>query len=160
MLSRSAKPRLISSTTPAPRCSSRALVATVVPRRTSCTRPSGTGWPGARPSTAPIAFTAGSPGQSACTDSTLRTTSSPAGLQPTTSVKVPPRSIQNRQPGVGQAGCTGSAVILKLERHLHVLGLEQVDGLLQVVLVLASDPQAVALDRDGDLLELVPHGFA
>ena len=150
MLRRSAKPRLISSTTPAPRCSSKALVATVVPSLTSRTNPSGRGLPAITPgswlSSAAMARTAGSPGHSGCTDSTLRTSSSPAGLQPTTSVKVPPRSTQNRQPGAAQAGCTGSAVVLKLQRHFHVLGLEQVDRLLQVVLVFAGDPQAFALD--------------
>ena len=150
MLSRSAKPRLISNTTPAPRCSSRALVATVVPSRTSRINPAGRGLfdstPGSRLSKAQIARTAGSPGHSGCTDSTLRTSSSPAGLQPTTSVKVPPRSTQNRQPVAGQTGCTGSAVVLKLQGHFHLLGLEEGDRLLQIILVFAGDPQAVPLD--------------
>jgi len=53
-----------------------------------------------------------------------------------------------------------SAEILKLQGNLDILRLEQLDGGLQVVLALAGDPQAVALDCHGDLLELVAHRFA
>ncbi len=83
-----------------PCLSSRALVATVVPRRSSCTTTGGTGAEGSNPTAWQRVRMAGSPGSSGCSDSTFRTTHSPSGPSPTRSVKVPPRSIQNRQPGL------------------------------------------------------------
>ena len=93
-----------------------------------------------------IAATAGSPGQPGCTESTLRTTRSPEGEQPTTSVKVPPRSSQKLQ----RPPCL--SVVFKLEGHVHVLRLEQLNRLLKVIFVLAGDAQAFALDRHRHLL--------
>ena len=136
MAARSAKPRFTRSSTGSTRRSSRALVATVVPSRTSSTRPSGRGWPAARPSTSRMAATAGSVAWAAAADrwptassaapsaapsatgrprseSSLRTTREPSGAWPTRSVKVPPRSIQNRQPPGPPSEPDGAMAVLE-----------------------------------------------
>ena len=53
------------------------------------------------------AATAGSPATSGCSDSTLRTTRGPWGGKATWSVKVPPRSIQKRQPACKRRDAPG-----------------------------------------------------
>jgi hypothetical protein len=146
MAARSAKPRFTSSSTGATRRSSSALVATVVPSRTSSTRPSLRGCSAARPSTSRMAATAGSLGgvgspgapKSAkatsgaalsaplATDrrrseSTLRTTREPSGAWPTRSVKVPPRSIQNRQPPRPPSEPDGAMAVVGVDGDLGVI---------------------------------------
>jgi hypothetical protein len=59
-----------------------------------------------------------------------------------------------------QRGTAASAIVLELQGHLQVLLTQQLDRLLQVVLVLAGDPQALALDRHGHLLEGVAYRLA
>src|SRR5579863_5358002 len=92
----SAKPAVVTSTTGSPPRVRSALVATVVPTLTALT------WSRGPPAAANRARAADSPGSLALpaggADSTLRTCSAPSGETPMTSVKVPPRSIQNCQP--------------------------------------------------------------
>src|SRR5690349_13627799 len=77
--------------------SSRALVATVVPILTASTRPAGIGSPAGTPSRRRIPATAASRYRPGFSDRSLHVTRLPSGRRPTTSVNVPPRSIQNSQ---------------------------------------------------------------
>ena len=103
--STSRKPRVVTSSVGSPLRSSNALVATVVPRRTDSTCTS----PGAlRRTTSPMPRMAGSPGWDGSRDSTLWVWSRPSGSRATMSVKVPPRSMANRQPRLGGGRVMGS----------------------------------------------------
>ncbi len=93
----SRNPSVMTRTVGSPRRSSRALVATVVPILTAATRSAGTGSSGASPSSSRIPATAASRWRSGSCERSLRVTSRPSGSLPTTSVNVPPRSIQNSQ---------------------------------------------------------------
>ncbi len=95
--SRSAKPRSSSSSTRAPRRSSRALVATVVPIRTLSISAVGIGAPARSPSDREMPVRAAS-SPSPRSLSSLRVESRPCGSRAMMSVNVPPRSIQNRHP--------------------------------------------------------------
>ena len=97
MRSASQKPRVMTSTVGSPLRSSRALVPTVVPSRTASISPPGIGSAGATPSRCLIAATAGSGYRPGFSDSSLWVVSVPSGRRATTSVNVPPRSIQNCQ---------------------------------------------------------------
>src|SRR5580658_177020 len=104
MRSASAKPAVVTSTTGSPLRVSSALVATVVPTLTALTAAA----PPSCASSACAAFSPGSPPPGlGGTDNTLRTCSAPAGETAITSVKVPPRSIQNSQPA-RRCGCGGA----------------------------------------------------
>src|SRR6266567_4984389 len=98
MRSASANPRVMTRTVGSPLRSSSALVATVVPSRTTEIRSAGMGAPSATPSRRRIPATAGSVYRHGSSDSSLWTASVSSGRRATTSVKVPPRSIQNSQP--------------------------------------------------------------
>src|SRR5215472_6299051 len=80
-----------------PARSSRAFVATVVPRRTTAIRSAGMLSSVATPSRYRMPATAGSSYPPGFSDSSLCTASAPSGRRATTSVNVPPRSIQNSQ---------------------------------------------------------------
>ncbi len=97
---RSAKPRVIARAVAAPRRSSSALVASVVPMRTSH---GGIAAPGASRSSARMPVTAAPPGSSSV-DGTFAVRSSPPGPRPMQSVNVPPRSIQIDH------GCAGAVI--------------------------------------------------
>jgi hypothetical protein len=84
----------MTSTVGSPRRSSSAFVATVVPILTAAMRRSSSGAPArsrSMPATAASSYRAGS------ADSSFSVFSSPDGVRATTSVNVPPRSIQNSQ---------------------------------------------------------------
>ncbi len=87
--STSAKPRVSATAVGAPRRSSSALVATVVPMRTVH---GGTESSGPRPSSRRIPSTGAK-----SEDSTFVTFTCPSGPSPMQSVKVPPRSMKNAQ---------------------------------------------------------------
>src|SRR6478672_1603397 len=93
----SAKPRVVTSTVGSPLRSSRALVATVVPILTAAMSATGIGSPSRTPSTARIPAIAASSYRFGSSESSLWVTSVPSPRRATTSVKVPPRSIQNSQ---------------------------------------------------------------
>src|SRR5580704_5460730 len=97
MRNASRKPLVMSSSVRSPLRSSSALVATVVPIFTAPMRSLGIGPPGATPSRRRIPSTAASRYASGFSDSNLWVPSVPSGRRPITSVKVPPRSIQNSQ---------------------------------------------------------------
>src|SRR5659263_341196 len=101
MRSVSAKPRVMTRTVGSPFRSSRALVATVVPIRTTSISSVGIGAPGATPSRWRIPATAASRYRAGSSESSLWVVSVPSGRRATTSVNVPPRSIQNCQPVMG-----------------------------------------------------------
>ena len=72
------------------------MVATVVPMRMASTRSPGKGAPGARSMSRRMPSTAES-AQAEETERSLAVASRPSWVRPTTSVKVPPRSIQKVQ---------------------------------------------------------------
>src|SRR3954451_277114 len=87
MRNASPKPRVIASASGSPSRSSSALVATVVPMRTSSTSPPSS------PSTRPIASSAASSYWPGFSESSFSIRSRPSSARATTSVKVPPRSM-------------------------------------------------------------------
>jgi len=91
------KPLVVMSSVGSPLRSSSALVATVVPIFTHSTSAGVTGSLGLKPSRWRMPATAASLYCSGFSDSSLCVTRVPSGRLPTTSVKVPPRSIQNCQ---------------------------------------------------------------
>src|SRR5438552_8273624 len=97
MRSASRKPRVVTSSVGSPLRSSSALVATVVPIFTHSTCSGVIGSRSLKPSRWRMPATAASRYCSGFSDSSLCVTSDPSGRLPTTSVKVPPRSIQNCQ---------------------------------------------------------------
>ena len=72
-------------------------MATVVPSRTEPIRAAGTGSPAGTPSSPRIPASTASSYRPGSSESSLRTASVPSGRRATTSVNVPPRSIQNSQ---------------------------------------------------------------
>src|SRR5258706_4876804 len=98
MRSASAKPAVMTSTVGSPLRSSSALVATVVPRRADRIRSEGIGAPAGTSSRWRMPATAGSAYRPGFSESSLCTASVPSGRRATTSVNVPPRSIQKSQP--------------------------------------------------------------
>ena len=97
MRSASPKPCVVTSRVASPLRSSNALVATVVPIFTHSTCSGLTGSPGFKPSKWRMPATAASRYCSGFSLKSLCVTKLPSGRLPTTSVKVPPRSIQNCQ---------------------------------------------------------------
>jgi hypothetical protein len=103
MRSASRKPRVVTSSVGSPLRSSKALVATVVPIFTHSTWSGVIGSPAASPSRWRMPATAASRYCSGLSESSLCVARVPSGRRPTTSVKVPPRSIQNCHFGRGEA---------------------------------------------------------
>src|SRR5687767_608806 len=97
MRSASRNPRVMKSTVRSPLRSSSALVATVVPIFTASMRSTGMGASPATPRISRMPASAASAYRSGFSDSSLCVTSAPSGRRATTSVNVPPRSIQNCQ---------------------------------------------------------------
>src|SRR5918994_3021629 len=97
MRNASPKPRVIANAVRSPVRSSSALVATVVPIRTTSIRSAGMRAPGSMPSSARMPATAASGYWAGFSDSSLWVTRLPSGRRATRSVNVPPRSIQNCQ---------------------------------------------------------------
>ncbi len=108
MRSASRKPRVVTSSVGSPLRSSSALVATVVPIFTDSTCSGVIGSPAPRPSRRRMPATAASRYCSGLSESSFSVVSVPSGRLPTTSVKVPPRSIQNcqRRSGDGLMVCS------------------------------------------------------
>ena len=122
MRSASPKPWVVTSSVASPLRSSKALVATVVPIFTHSTCSGVTGSPALRPSKWRMPATAASRYCSGFSDKSLCVTKVPSGRLPTTSVKVPPRSIQNCQ-RVLPAGVMWDSLIsrstIRLKKQVH-----------------------------------------
>src|SRR5258708_16802954 len=93
-----AKPAVMTSTVGSAVRSGSALVATGVPRRTDRIRSEGIGASAGTSSRWRMPATAGSAYRPGFSESSLCTASVPSGRRATTSVNVPPRSIQKSQP--------------------------------------------------------------
>src|SRR6266481_5777554 len=98
MRSASAKPLVMMRSVRSPLRSSSALVATVVPILTASIAAAGSAASAARPSRLRMPCSAASRYCSGFSESSLWVTRAPSGRRATTSVKVPPRSIQNCHP--------------------------------------------------------------
>ena len=95
-------PRVVTRRVGDPSRSRSALVATVVPMRTSATSPAGIGSSPSRPSSSRTPSTAASSYRRGSSERSLRVRRPPPGGRATTSVNVPPRSIQKRQPSAAR----------------------------------------------------------
>src|SRR5919106_5959133 len=111
MRNASPKPRVIANAVRSPVRSSSALVATVVPIRTTSIRSVGMRVPGSMPSRTRMPATAASGYWFGFSDSSLWVTRLPSGRRATRSVNVPPRSIQNCQRSATLAAAATAAAV-------------------------------------------------
>src|SRR5690606_14188513 len=128
MRSASRNPRVTASSSGSPVRSSSALVATVVPIFTTSTRSGPIGSSRPRPSIRRMPSTAASSYCPGFSESSFAVASVPSGRRPTTSVKVPTRSIQNCQRLMAssqRSGRTRGLVVQPRERAQHACQMRQ-----------------------------------
>src|SRR5918996_2126988 len=146
MRNASPKPRVIANAVRSPVRSSSALVATVVPIRTTSIRSAGMRVPESMPSSARMPATAASGYWVGFSDSSLWVTRLPSGRRATRSVNVPPRSIQN---------CQRSATLVVAAAAAVVAVAAAVVAAAAAVAVVAV-PVAVSFARPGTVVIGVP----
>jgi hypothetical protein len=129
MRSASPRPAVIASVVGSPRRSSRALVATVVPILIASIALAGIGASGFRCSSCRIPSSAASSYCSGLSDRSLCTRIAPAGVRATTSVKVPPRSIQNCQADARPTSVIAAPVSRLIGKSTHSPTVDQSEAL-------------------------------
>src|SRR5918996_1964120 len=142
MRNASPKPRVIANAVRSPVRSSSALVATVVPIRTTSIRSAGMRVPESMPSSARMPATAASGYWVGFSDSSLWVKRLPSGRRATRSVNVPPRSIQN---------CQRSATLVAAAAVIAAVAVAAA-----VVPAVVAVPVAVSFARPGTVVIGVP----